>query len=90
MAARNGTAGTTIRLGTTSTRTSLRSYRDPAEAWDALTPYFEYHSHLGDLPVITSLDWLDPLIVGPRIGKVDMVEHNLAMPEIEGIHIADQ
>ena len=66
------------------------SYRDPDEAWNALIPYFEYHSYLGDLPVVTSLDWLDPMIVGPRIGDVAMVEHNLAMPEIEGIHIADQ
>ena len=67
-----------------------QSYQDPDAAWDALIPYFEYHSHLGDLPVITSLDWLDPMIVGPRIGEVSMVEHNLAMPEIEGIHIAEQ
>ena len=65
-------------------------YDNPDDAWDALVPYFEYHSHLGDLPVIASLDWLDPLVVGPRIGKVDMVGHSLVMPELEGLHIVDQ
>ncbi len=67
-----------------------QSYRDTNEAWDALIPYWEYHSHLGDLPVIMSVNWLDPFIVGPRIGEVSIVEHDLVMPEIEGIHMADQ
>ena len=71
-------------------KTFSQNYQDTAKAWDALVPYFEYHSHLGDLPVVSSLDWLDPLVVGPRIGEVDMVEHSLVMPEIEGIHIAEQ
>ncbi len=71
-------------------KTFSQNYQDTDKAWDALVPYFEYHSHLGDLPVVSSLDWLDPLVVGPRIGEVDMVEHSLVMPEIEGIHIAEQ
>ena len=71
-------------------KTFSANYQDTDAAWDALVPYFEYHSHLGDLPVVSSLDWLDPLVVGPRIGEVDMVEHSLVMPEIEGLHLAEQ
>ena len=71
-------------------KTFSANYQDTDAAWDALVPYFQYHSHLGDLPVVSSLDWLDPLVVGPRIGEVDMVEHSLVMPEIEGLHLAEQ
>ena len=63
-------------------------YSDPAAAWDALVPYFDLHSHEGELPVINTVDWLDPLVVGARIGSVDMVEHSLGIPDIQGLHIA--
>jgi ABC-type transport system substrate-binding protein len=63
------------------------SYKSLDDAWEALIPYNEYHSHLGELPVITSLDWEDVLVVGPRVGAVDIVEHSLDPAELEGIKI---
>ena len=64
------------------------AYEDTVAAWDSLIPWWEYHSWQGDLPVLNTVSWVDPYIVGPRIGLVDMVEHSQYMVQLAGLHIA--
>jgi hypothetical protein len=65
-------------------------YSDIAAAWETLATYWEFHSHLDELPVISTVDWATPWVVGPRVGDVAMVEHGYTvLPEIEGLHIAN-
>ena len=66
-------------------------YSDLEAAWRVLDTYWEFHSHLGELPTIGTVDWTTPWVVGPRIGEVLMVEHGYgSAPELEALHVANQ
>jgi hypothetical protein len=65
-------------------------YSDTEAAWNVLDTYWEFHSHLGELPTIGTVDWTAPWVVGPRIGEVLMVDHGYgAAPELEALHVAN-
>jgi ABC-type transport system substrate-binding protein len=66
-------------------------YSDTAAAWKTLEVYWDLHSHLGEIPVVSSVDFVTPWVVGGRIGDINMIEHGYqSMPEIESLHFATE
>jgi ABC-type transport system substrate-binding protein len=61
------------------------AYADPLEAWGSLEQYWQHHSWLEDLPVVSVVNWLDPILVGPAIGEVDLVWHTVQ--SVSAFHI---
>jgi ABC-type transport system substrate-binding protein len=60
------------------------AYADPEAAWASLEQYWHHHSWLEDIPVVSVINWLDPILVGPNIGEVDLVWHTTA--SVDGFH----
>ena len=64
------------------------AYDDTDKAWETLIPWWEYHSWLGELPALNTVSWVDPYIVGPRVGEVNTIEHSQYMIHLAGVRIA--
>jgi peptide/nickel transport system substrate-binding protein len=63
---------------------------DHADAWDVVEDFWAFESHLDFMPTFGTVSWTDPWVVGPNVGRVEMVDHGESdMPELEGIHPAD-
>ena len=60
------------------------AYADPEAAWASLEQYWHHHSWLEDMPIVSVINWLDPILVGPNIGEVDLVWHTTA--SVDGFH----
>jgi ABC-type transport system substrate-binding protein len=59
---------------------------DLTEAWKGpLNDYFQFNSHLGEMFAFGTIAWIDPWVVGPRIGPADMIIHGDGIPELESL-----
>ena len=61
------------------------AYADPEAAWASLEQYWHHHSWLEDMSVVSVINWLDPILVGPNVGEVDLIWHTTQ--SVEGFHV---
>ena len=63
----------------------LKGEFDTEKAWAVVAEFWEINSHIGKLTTAGTLSWVDPLVIGPKIGRFETANHSLSFPELEGI-----